>query len=213
VETPIVLVAADFAGRHGWGILNRLHLSGWVAAIVAIVLMDYTLYLWHILTHRVPVLWRFHAVHHIDRDLDASTAVRFHFGELALSTPWRVAQVLLIGISPVALSIWQALLLMSTLFHHSNVDLPPRLERYLSTLIVTPRMHGIHHSVVAEDANSNWSSGLSLWDWLHKTIRLDGARATTGIGVPAFSEATDVALSRMLTLPFERDPPIGLRQE
>ena len=112
------------------------------------LLMDYTLYVWHVLTHRVPALWRFHAVHHIDLDLDASTAVRFHFGELTLSTPWRVAQVVVIGTSPLALSIWQTGLLMSILFHHSNVELPLAIERRLGRVFVTPRMHGIHHSQV-----------------------------------------------------------------
>src|SRR5216684_506594 len=94
---------------------------------------------------RVPALWRFHAVHHIDLDLDASTAVRFHFGELTLSTPWRVAQVVAIGTSPLALSIWQTGVLASILFHHSNLELPLDVERRLSRVIVTPRMHGIHH--------------------------------------------------------------------
>jgi sterol desaturase/sphingolipid hydroxylase (fatty acid hydroxylase superfamily) len=151
----------------------------------------------------VPVLWRFHAVHHIDLDLDTSTAVRFHFGELAVSTPWRVAQVLLIGASPLTLSIWQTGLLMSILFHHSNVQLPISMERRIGRVFVTPRMHGIHHSQVRDETDSNWSSGLTLWDWLHGTLRLNVPQRAIAIGVPAFSDPADVTLAKMIALPFE----------
>src|SRR6202163_1812913 len=145
-EMPIVGRVAAAVERRRWGVLKRFRLPAWLEVCGAVLLMDYTLYALHLLTHRVPGLWGFHAVHHIDLDLDTSTAVRFHFGELALSTPWRVAQVVLIGTSPLALSIWQTGLLMSILFHHSNVELPLAVERRLSRVFVTPRMHGIHHS-------------------------------------------------------------------
>src|ERR1700730_9869416 len=145
-ETPIVRRVAAAVERRRWGALKRLRLPIWLEVCGAVLLMDYTLYVWHVLTHRVPGLWRFHAVHHIDLDLDASTAVRFHFGELVLSTPWRVAQVVLIGTSPLALSIWQTGLLMSILFHHSNVELPVAVERRLGRVVVTPRLHGLHPS-------------------------------------------------------------------
>ena len=176
------------------------------------LLMDYTLYVWHVLTHRVPTLWRFHAVHHIDLDLDASTAVRFHFGELTLSTPWRVAQVVVIGTSPLALSIWQTGLLMSILFHHSNVELPLRLERRVGRVFVTPRMHGIHHSQVRDETDSNWSSGLTLWDWLHGTLRLNVPQRAITIGVPAFQDPDDVTLPKMVALPFVPQPPHWVRR-
>ena len=101
-ETPIVARVAAAVERRRWGVLKRRQLPVWLEVSAAVMLMDYTLYVWHMLTHRVPGLWRYHAVHHIDLDLDASTAVRFHFGELTLSTPWRVAQVVVIGTSPLA---------------------------------------------------------------------------------------------------------------
>jgi sterol desaturase/sphingolipid hydroxylase (fatty acid hydroxylase superfamily) len=167
--------------------------------------MDYTLYLWHVLTHRVPALWRFHAVHHIDLDLDASTAVRFHFGELTMSTPWRVAQVVAIGTSPLALSIWQTGLLASILFHHSNLTLPIDIERRLSRVVVTPRMHGIHHSARRGETDSNWSSGLSVWDRLHRTLRLNVPQADITIGVAGFQSVDNVDLATVLILPFTRD--------
>jgi sterol desaturase/sphingolipid hydroxylase (fatty acid hydroxylase superfamily) len=107
-------------------------------------------------------LWRFHQVHHVDLDMDASTAIRFHFGEITISIIWRAGQVLLIGATPLSLSVWQTLLLMSVMFHHSNVELPWRIERWLSLLIVTPRMHGIHHSIVHRETNSNFSNNVSI---------------------------------------------------
>jgi sterol desaturase/sphingolipid hydroxylase (fatty acid hydroxylase superfamily) len=206
-ETPFVTPVAAAVERRRWGLLKRLRLPAWLEVSVAVLLMDYTLYVWHVLTHRVPALWRFHVVHHIDLDLDASTAVRFHFGELTLSTPWRVALVLVIGTSPLALSIWQTGLLMSILFHHSNVELPVGVERRLSRVVVTPRMHGIHHSEVRDETNSNWSSGFTLWDWLHGTLKLNVPQSEITIGVPAFRDPNDVTLPKMVVLPFKPQRP------
>ncbi|HEX8336525.1 MAG TPA: sterol desaturase family protein, partial [Pyrinomonadaceae bacterium] len=184
-----------------------VRLPAWLEAAAAVVLLDYTLYLWHVLTHRSPRLWRFHVVHHIDLDLDATTALRFHFAELALSAPWRAAQILAIGVSPLALSVWQTLLMLSVLFHHSNVRLPVALERKLNLLVVTPRMHGIHHSAVRAETDSNWSSGLTLWDRLHGTLRLDVPQAGIDIGVPAYRDPREVGLASMLALPFGEERP------
>jgi sterol desaturase/sphingolipid hydroxylase (fatty acid hydroxylase superfamily) len=212
-EMPFVSRAAAAVEQRRWGLLKGLRLPVWLEVPTAVLLMDYTLYVWHVLTHRVPALWRFHAVHHIDLDLDASTAVRFHFGELALSTPWRIAQVIAIGTSPLALSIWQTGLLMSILFHHSNMEMPLWLERRVGRLFVTPRMHGIHHSQVRDETDSNWSSGLTLWDWLHGTLRLNVPQGAVTIGVPAFSEPDTVTLPRMVALPFEPQAPHWLRPD
>jgi sterol desaturase/sphingolipid hydroxylase (fatty acid hydroxylase superfamily) len=202
-EAPLASRVAALAERRQWGLLRRWRLPAWVETTLAVLLMDYTLYLWHILTHKVPLLWRFHLVHHIDLDLDASTAIRFHFGELAISTPWRAAQIVAIGVSPRALSVWQTALLMSILFHHSNVRLPLAIERRLARLVVTPRLHGIHHSQVRTEMDSNWSSGLAIWDRLHRTWRLDVPQSAITIGVPGFENPEDVTLARMLALPFE----------
>jgi sterol desaturase/sphingolipid hydroxylase (fatty acid hydroxylase superfamily) len=212
-ETPIVTRVAAVVERRRWGLVKRFGLAPWLEVCAAVLLMDYTMYLWHILTHRVPALWRFHAVHHIDLDMDASTAVRFHFGELTLSTPWRVAQIVAIGVSPLALSIWQTGLLVSILFHHSNLELPLDVERRLSRVIVTPRMHGIHHSVVPGEVDSNWSSGLSVWDWLHHTLRLNVPQHEILIGVPGFQSPADVGLTKMLALPFASSVPLARNDE
>ena len=145
---------------------------------------------------------RFHQPHHVDLDLDASTALRFDFAEMVVSVPWRAAQVVVIGVSPLALSVWQTATLVEILFHHSNVELPIGVERWLCRLIVTPRLHGIHHSTVPEETGSNWSSGLTVWDWLHGTLRLNVSQDAIAIGVPAYREAEEVTLPNVLSMPF-----------
>jgi sterol desaturase/sphingolipid hydroxylase (fatty acid hydroxylase superfamily) len=170
-------------------------------------LLDYTLYVWHVLTHRVPWLWRMHVVHHADLDLDVSTAVRFHCAEMIVSVAWRAGQVVLIGVSPLALSVWQTLVLLSVLFHHSNVRLPIATERWLNRFIVTPRMHGIHHSVIEDETNSNWSSGLTIWDRLHGTLRLGVPQENILIGVPAYRRPDEVTLGKLVTMPFVTQRP------
>jgi sterol desaturase/sphingolipid hydroxylase (fatty acid hydroxylase superfamily) len=162
-----------------------------------------------VLTHRVPFLWRFHAVHHVDLDLDASTALRFHFGELAVSVPYRAAQIALLGVDAEALSYWQMFLSLSILFHHSNVRLPRDLESKLSWFLVTPRMHGIHHSNEPAEANTNWSSGLALWDHIHRTFRLDKPQQEICIGVKGIDTEERVRLPEILTQPFREVPEVS----
>ncbi len=216
VERPMVAPLARLVARRRWGLLQRTRLPLWAETAVAVVLMDYTLFIWHVLVHKVPWLWRFHLVHHADLDMDASTALRFHFAELIVSVPWRAAQVVAIGVSPLALSVWQTFLFCSILFHHSNVRLPIGLERRLSRLIVTPRLHGIHHSTLEEEASSNWSSGLTVWDWLHGTLRRNVPQRAIVIGVPGYRDPAELTLPEVLVLPFgeERlgwDNPDGAR--
>src|SRR5437588_3530383 len=170
-ETPLTRPLTALVERRRLGLLQRLSLPIWLEVPLAVVLLDYTLYLWHVLVHKVPWLWRFHQPHHVDLDLDASTALRFHFAEMVVSVPWRAAQVVVIGVTPLALSVWQTATLVEILFHHSNVALPVEVERWLCLLVVTPRMHGIHHSMIPEETSSNWSSSLTLCDLLHGTLR------------------------------------------
>jgi sterol desaturase/sphingolipid hydroxylase (fatty acid hydroxylase superfamily) len=118
------------------------------------------------------------------------------------SVPWRAAQVAAIGAGPFALSLWQTLVVVEILFHHSNVELGPEVERRLGWLVVTPRMHGIHHSIVGEEADSNWSNLLSMWDRLHGTLRLDVPQEAVTIGIAALREPADVTLPRVLEMPF-----------
>jgi sterol desaturase/sphingolipid hydroxylase (fatty acid hydroxylase superfamily) len=204
VQTPFVLPLTRVVERRRVGLLKLMPMPAAFETLLAIALMDYTLYLWHYLTHTNAFLWRFHEAHHIDLDVSATTGIRFHFGELVLSMPFRAAQVIVIGVSPRAFSVWQNLTTAQILFHHSNVRLPVSLERWLSMVIVTPRMHGIHHSRVRRETDSNWSTIFSVFDRLHGTLRLDVPQDALSIGVPAYEHAAEVTLWRSLTLPFRR---------
>ena len=207
LERPVVEPLAKAIEQRRWGLLYVWRLPPPLHLVLAVILLDYTMYVWHVLTHRVPWLWRFHLVHHVDRDLDASTALRFHAGELALSVPWRAMQITAIGVPPDALRIWQNLLLLSILFHHSNVELPIDAERFVARLVVTPRIHGIHHSRVPDETHSNWSSLLTVWDYLHGTLRLDVPQQAITIGIPAYPTPEDVTLAHSFALPFGAQRP------
>jgi sterol desaturase/sphingolipid hydroxylase (fatty acid hydroxylase superfamily) len=183
--------------------LNYLYnLPAGAEAAIAFLLLDYTNYLWHILNHKLPFLWRFHLVHHTDHDLDISTAFRFHFGELIGSVFFRGAAVFLIGASPVTVLIYEIVFEAATQFHHSNLKLPFQFEKALNRLIVTPRMHGIHHSVIRSETDSNYSVIFSFWDRLHKTIDLDKAQQDVVIGVPSYDNKEELTIGFLLKLPF-----------
>ena len=201
---PAALAVATAGEQAGVGLLRAVNGPPVVAAGVGFVLLDWTLYVWHRLNHRWPLLWRFHLVHHTDLDLDVSTAFRFHFGELLLSIGWRSAQVLLFGIGPGLLLAWEATVQAATAFHHSNWRLPGRLERALSLVVVTPAMHGIHHSVAEAQTNSNWSVTFSWWDRLHGTLVRGVPNETLVIGLPAYRDAGELGIPRLLALPFRR---------
>lgn len=203
LQDPLVLPLAREVERRGWGLLGPLRAPRWVKVGAAIVLMDYTLYVWHVLTHRVPLLWRFHRPHHADIEMDASTALRFHFGEMALSVPYRAAQVAIIGVSPDALRLWQRLTLASVLFQHSNLRLPERVDRWLATILVTPRLHEIHHSPYASERETNWSSGLTAWDRLHGTYLGRHRAREIAIGDPDLRRPEKLSAAKMLALPFQ----------
>lgn len=204
---PALQPLARTVERRRWGLLQRLRLPIWLEVPLGLVLLDYTLYVWHVVNHRIPFLWRFHRVHHVDLDLDASTALRFHFGELLLSIGWNSAEILLLGVAPLTLSARQSLLMLSILFHHSDVRLPVEMERRLNRWIVTPRMHGIHHSVIEEETNSNWSSGLTVWDRLHGTLRLNVPQDEITIGIPAYRDPLEVTLPKVVAMPFGAQRP------
>jgi sterol desaturase/sphingolipid hydroxylase (fatty acid hydroxylase superfamily) len=205
-EFPLVGPVQRLSGRWRIGLLRRLPLPRALRVLFGFLLLDYTLYLWHRINHHSPFLWRFHAVHHVDRDLDSTTGVRFHFGELAMAAGFRAMQVTLLGVDRGTMRLWQQMLVLSVVFHHSNLELPIETEHLLNAIVVTPRMHGIHHSTRVDETNTNFSSLLSCWDRLHRSLRLDVPQSTVTIGVAGFSEPGDVTLERSLTLPFREDP-------
>ncbi len=188
--------------RNRLGLLHRIRMPAPVRVLAGVLLLDYTLWWWHWANHKVPFFWRFHLPHHVDRDLDASTAIRFHFGEMSLSVLFRMLQVRLLGISRMSMTMWQVLLMPAIAFQHSNIELTPRGDRAVSRWIITPRMHGIHHSDYRDETDSNWGSLFSFWDFLHGTFREDIPQEEIVIGVPAYQSPDDVTLPRVIEMPF-----------
>ena len=202
----IVLPVARRRHRATFG-RNESPPAKWARTAATVLALDATLWLWHRLNHRVPFLWQFHAVHHLDGDLDVSTALRFHAGELALSTLWRAAQVALIGADVRTLLAWELAVLWSIQFHHANLRLPPRLDAALRPFIATPRLHGIHHSRRRDELDSNFANLFTMWDRLFGTYRAPQRDAVT-IGLSAFRAEERLSLGYALTLPWERDDRI-----
>ena len=184
IETPIVGRLADLAERRQTGLVRQLALPEPARNVLALLLLDYSLYLWHVLMHRVPALWRWHRIHHADQDLDVSTGLRFHAVEMLWSVPWRAAQVVCIGVPRKTMVLWGRLTLAEVLFHHADVRLPKTVERVLGMIVISPRLHGIHHSDVPEHQRTNLSSGLALWDLLHGTRCTGVPQRCITIGLP-----------------------------
>ena len=205
VEEPLTQRIARANAAGGRGIAQRVPKS--LSLAVGVLAMDYGFYLWHVATHKLPFLWRWHRVHHIDEDMDASTAVRFHALDMLVSLPWRLVQVRLAGVDPAGLFAWRQFFNASILFHHSNLRLPVGWDGRLSLALTTPKMHGIHHSSVKAERDSNWTSGFSFWDRLHGTFRDTPAQDAIDIGVADPRAGADIALARSLTAPFRPIPP------
>jgi sterol desaturase/sphingolipid hydroxylase (fatty acid hydroxylase superfamily) len=202
--SPASQNAISWSSENSFGILNLIKLPAIIEGIIAFLLMDLAFYYWHLANHKVPVLWRFHNVHHIDPDLDVSTSFRFHYGEIALSAIFRIIQISIIGITPAAFLIYEVCFTANTIFQHSNVKLPIRIERILNKIMVTPRMHAIHHSQFRNETDSNYSTVFSWWDRLHKSIRLNVPHKDIVIGVPAYSKYGDNNFGNLLILPFKK---------
>ncbi len=203
VATSAVAVAAAAVDR-GWGLLPLL---GWPVVwtgLLAVILFDLILYLQHLLFHAVPVLWRVHMMHHADLDVDVTTGARFHPVEILLSIGIKLAAVALLGAPPGAVLIFEVLLNGTSMFNHSNVRMPGRLDRALRWLVVTPDMHRIHHSVIREETNSNFGFNLPWWDRLLGTYRPNPAKGQLAmtLGLDQFRDPTQLTLLRILLLPF-----------
>ena len=201
---PAAQWALHWSTDRPFGLVHLLTLPAWLELAASFLLMDLAFYYWHLANHRAPFLWRFHNVHHTDPELDVSTAFRFHFGEIALSSVFGVIQISLIGISPWAFAIYQLAFQAEVLFHHSNLRLPIRFERLLNKVLVTPRMHGIHHSQVQRENNSNFGTVFPWWDRLHRTLGLNIPQSEIAIGIPGYSRPEDNSVQNALLMPFRK---------
>jgi sterol desaturase/sphingolipid hydroxylase (fatty acid hydroxylase superfamily) len=201
---PVAHWAMHWSAAKPFGLIHLIALPVWAELALSFLLLDLAWYYWHLANHRVPIFWRFHNVHHIDPDLDVTTAFRFHFGEIAFSSGFNLIQISLIGVSGWAFTIYQLAFLGEVIFHHSNVRLPIRFERLLSKVIVTPRMHGIHHSQVQRENNSNFGTVFTWWDRLHRTLGLNIPQSEIIIGVPGYTAPQDNNPGNALLMPFRK---------
>jgi len=184
----VTLQTTTWAAAHSFGLRPLLRLSPVAATVVLFILFDIWMYFWHRANHRIDFLWLFHRAHHSDTQMDTTTALRFHPGELVLSTLIRLPVLAVLGMHFGQLLLFETLLNLSTLFHHSNLSLPRSWDRSLSLVIVTPDMHRVHHSLEQEETNSNFTSLLSFWDRLFGTFRMREDTRLITLGLPLFRE-------------------------
>jgi sterol desaturase/sphingolipid hydroxylase (fatty acid hydroxylase superfamily) len=203
LPTAAVGVAA-WAAAHGQGVLNALNVPYPWAVVLALLALDAVIYLQHRLFHAVPLLWRLHRVHHADLDFDVTTGVRFHPIEILLSMLIKLAVIVLLGAPVAAVLLFEVLLNATSLFNHGNVRLPPRLDRALRLVVVTPDMHRVHHSIEPRETNSNFGFNLPWWDRLFGAYRVDPAAGHDAmtIGLERFRAPRELWLDRMLLQPF-----------
>lgn len=199
----LVAVAAD---GHGWGVLNLLKAPQWLSILISLLILDVAVYCQHIVMHKWPLLWRLHQVHHTDLEFDATTAVRFHPLEIVLSMLYKVLCIVLIGADPIAVIAFEIILNGAATFNHSNVDIPPALDKKLRWLIITPDMHRIHHSTRPLETDSNYGFSISCWDRVFKTYTAEPAEPQTvmAIGLKPYRLQSELGFMQLLLLPFKR---------
>ena len=196
---------AAFATAQGWGLFNYYHLPYAVTVIASVVILDFIIYLQHVMVHAIPALWRLHRVHHADLDFDVTTGARFHPIEILLSMLIKFAAIVVLGPPVVAVVIFEVLLNATSMFNHGNVRIPAVLDRVLRLFVVTPDMHRVHHSVEDDETNSNFGFNLPWWDRLLGTYQDQPRAGHQGmtIGIRTFRDTKTCAwLPGMLAMPF-----------
>lgn len=195
--------AAVDAGRLGWGLFNAMAWPAWSEVIAAILMLDLAIWAQHLITHRVPLFWRFHRVHHADRDMDVTTAIRFHPVEIAASMLVKIGLVYALGPSALAVVLFEIILNGTSLFNHANIALPRWADRAVRLVLVTPDMHRVHHSVVRAEHDSNFGFALSVWDRIFGTYRAQPSAGHDAMQVGLeWQDEKPARLGWSLMLPF-----------
>ncbi len=197
--------AAMLARHQGWGLFNYYSLPPWVGIVGSLVILDFSIYLQHVVFHAIPLLWRLHRVHHADLDFDVTTGLRFHPLEILLSLVFKATIILLIGAPPIAVVLFEIILNATSQFNHGNVSIPVRVDRWLRGVIVTPDMHRIHHSVFLDETNSNFGFSVSWWDRLCGTYKAEPQKGhiRMEIGLKELRNPKKLGLGNLMLLPFQ----------
>jgi len=207
LAVPVAAVAAAFFARErGLGLLNQVAWPDWIKLGIALLVLDLAIWAQHLVSHKVPLFWRIHQVHHADRDIDVTTAARFHPIEIALSMLWKIVVVVPLGAPPFAVFLFEVILNACAMFNHANIALPSWLDRSLRLFIVTPDMHRVHHSVLRSEHDRNYGFNLSLWDRLFRTYLAEPKAGQQGmtIGLNPYQSEAPTRFGWSLWLPFRR---------
>jgi sterol desaturase/sphingolipid hydroxylase (fatty acid hydroxylase superfamily) len=204
---PVLPVGVALMARErGWGILNQADLPYWLDILLAVIVLDFVIYLQHAMFHFLPILWRLHRMHHTDLDIDVTTGVRFHPVEIVISIGIKLAAITLIGPPALAVVAFEVILNATSQFNHGNIRLNEAVDRWLRLVVVTPDMHRVHHSVIPRETNSNFGFNLPWWDRLCGTYRPQPEQGHEGmvIGLKEFRRPEALTLPRLLIQPFVR---------
>ena len=197
---------AVYAQQRGWGLFGYLDWPWWLEAVLSFLILDFAIYLQHVMSHALPIFWRLHQVHHADLDVDLTTGTRFHPLEIIISMIYKAALVAAIGVDPWVVLIFEATLNGSAVFTHGNIALPEWLDRTMRYLVCTPDMHRVHHSVITHETNSNFGFFLSIWDRFCGTMIHEPSKGQKGVelGLAEWRVPKDVTFLRLLVMPFAR---------
>jgi sterol desaturase/sphingolipid hydroxylase (fatty acid hydroxylase superfamily) len=207
LAVPVAAIfAAFYAEQHRIGLLNQIAWPVWVKVTVSLLVLDLAIWAQHLASHKIPIFWRLHQVHHADRDIDVTTAVRFHPVEIALSMLWKIVVVVPLGAPPLAVFLFEVILNACAMFNHANIALPAWLDSALRLLMVTPDMHRVHHSVTWREHDSNYGFNLSVWDRLFGTYTAQPEAGHEGmtIGLLPYQTEAPTRFGWSLILPFVR---------
>ncbi len=195
---------AFIAAEHNWGILTLFNISDPLKGVIAIIVLDFIIYLQHVLFHMLPLLWRLHKMHHADIDIDVTTGARFHPIEILISVGIKMISIAALGAPPWSVIAFEVLLNGTAMFNHANAYIPLNLDRVIRLAVVTPDMHRVHHSVIINETNSNYGFNLPWWDRLFGTYRAQPVKGhlEMKIGLANFREPKKNTLPWMLIIPF-----------
>lgn len=198
---------ASFTKEYGIGLFNWFEFQeNWLIILFSVIFLDFWIYCQHYVYHQVPIFWRMHQVHHSDLDFDVTTGIRFHPLEIIVSIGIKAIPIVVLGLSPLSVLIFEVVLNASSLFEHSNLNIPQKIDWFLRLFIITPDMHRVHHSVLAHETNSNYGFNLSCWDYIFKTYRAqpEQGHQQVQIGLPHLQNNSDVGFLKLLIMPFRK---------
>lgn len=205
VQLSSAMGAAIWSETHQFGVFYLVNFPFWISLLLGIVILDFWVYLQHVIFHKFPIFWQIHRVHHSDLELDATTALRFHPLELAISMFLKVLIILVLGILPLTVLVFEIILNGMAMFNHANIRIPYPFEKWLRWLFVTPDMHRIHHSIEKKEHNHNFGFNLSIWDRLFRTYTSEpeAGHEKMVLGLAGY-QASNFNLRQMFLFPFEK---------